>query len=80
MSDSTNQESEPEAVDESAEEEDSEKKAKRQVSRTAMAIGLAAHVWSYHDYIWHPVHPDPQAQAAMEQRVRDLLIPAVEAT
>ena len=29
---------------------------------------------------WYPVSPDPQAQAAMEQRVRDVLIPAVEAT
>jgi hypothetical protein len=44
----------------------------------AMAIGLADHVWSYHDYIWHPVHPDPKGKAAMEQRVQELLKPALE--
>ncbi len=41
MSESTNQETEPEAVDGLVEGDDSEKKAKRQVSRTAMAIGSA---------------------------------------
>lgn len=44
----------------------------------AMAIGLADHVWSYRDYIWHPVHPDPQGRARRQQRVAELLTPALE--
>jgi IS1 family transposase len=46
----------------------------------AMAIGLADHVWSYRDYIWRPIHPDPLARAAIQRRVADLLIPALEVT
>lgn len=46
----------------------------------AMAIGLTDHLWSYHDYIWHPIHPDPVARAAIDRQVADLLIPAVEVT
>ncbi|HEX9870341.1 MAG TPA: hypothetical protein VGC99_17445 [Candidatus Tectomicrobia bacterium] len=45
----------------------------------AMAIGRAQHVWSYRDYRWYPVHPDPLGQQLMQQRVKDLLIPALEA-
>jgi IS1 family transposase len=45
----------------------------------AMVIGLAAHVWSYRDYIWYPVHPDPLGRQLMQQRVKELLIPALQA-
>ena len=45
----------------------------------AMAIGVAGHVWSYEDYLWHPVHPDPLDRQLMQQRVKDLLVPALEA-
>jgi hypothetical protein len=45
----------------------------------AMAIGLAGHVWGYRDYIWHPVHPDPLGHQLMQQRVKELLTPALEA-
>ena len=45
----------------------------------AMAIGLAQHVWSDRDSIWHPVHPDPLGRQLMEQRVKELLTPALEA-
>jgi hypothetical protein len=49
-------------------------------SRTpAMAIGLAAQVWSSRDYLWYPVHPDPVGRQLREQRVKDLLMPALEA-
>jgi hypothetical protein len=46
----------------------------------AMAQGVAAHVWSYRDYIWYPVHPDPVGRQLMQQRVKELLTPALEAT
>jgi hypothetical protein len=45
----------------------------------AMATGLAQHVWSYRDYIWYPVHPDPLDCQLMQQRVKELLVPALEA-
>jgi hypothetical protein len=45
----------------------------------AMAIGLTRQVWSYRDYIWYPVHPDPLGRPLMQQRVKELLIPALEA-
>jgi hypothetical protein len=44
----------------------------------AMAIGVAERVWSYRDYIWHPVHPDPLGGQLMQQRVKELLTPALE--
>lgn len=44
----------------------------------AMAIGVAEWVWSYRDYIWHPVHPDPLSRQLMEQRVKELLVSALE--
>jgi hypothetical protein len=48
-------------------------------SRTpAMAIGLAARVWSSRDDLWHPVHPDPVSRHLMGQRVKELLTPALE--
>jgi hypothetical protein len=46
----------------------------------AMAIGVADHLWSYSDYIWRPIHPDPLARAAIQRQVADLLIPASEVT
>lgn len=45
----------------------------------AMAIGLAKHVWSYRDYLWYPVHPDPLSRQLMQQRVKELLTPALKA-
>jgi hypothetical protein len=44
----------------------------------AMVIGLAEHMWSDRDYIWYPVHPDPLSRQLMEQRVKELLTPALE--
>lgn len=44
----------------------------------AMAIGLAEHVWSYRDYMWYPIHPDPLGHQLMQQRVKELLTPALE--
>jgi hypothetical protein len=45
----------------------------------AMAQGVAEHVWSYRDYLWYPVHPDPVGRQLMQQRVKELLTPALEA-
>jgi hypothetical protein len=45
----------------------------------AMALGVAGHEWSYQDYIWYPVHPDPLGRQLMQQRVKELLVPALEA-
>ena len=42
----------------------------------AMAIGLADRVWSYQDYIWLPVHPDPVLLQTMEEQVQQLMQPA----
>jgi IS1 family transposase len=44
----------------------------------AMAIGLTDHVWSYRDYIWLPVHPDPILIQQMEARITHLLTPALQ--
>jgi hypothetical protein len=44
----------------------------------AMAIGLAEQVWSDRDYLWYPVHPDPLGRQLMQQRVKELLVPALE--
>jgi len=43
----------------------------------AMAIGLTDHVWSYQEYIWLPVHPDPILKKKMDERVEQLLTPAL---
>jgi len=43
----------------------------------AMAIGLTDHVWSYREYIWLPVHPDPILKKKMDERVEQLLTPAL---
>jgi hypothetical protein len=45
----------------------------------AMVIGLAAPVWRDRDSIWYPVHPDPLGRQLMQQRVKELLIPALQA-
>jgi hypothetical protein len=48
------------------------------VKRTpAMAIGLAYHVWSYREYVWLPVHHDPLLQKEMDERIQQLLTPAL---
>jgi hypothetical protein len=44
----------------------------------AMAIGLTDHVWSYREYIWLPVHPDPDLRQQMEERLARLLTPALQ--
>ena len=47
-------------------------------SRTpAMAIGLADHVWSYREYLWLPVHADPVLTTQMDERMTQLLTPAL---
>jgi IS1 family transposase/transposase-like protein len=43
----------------------------------AMAIGLTDHVWSYHEYIWLPVHSDPVLTQQMDERIARLLTPAL---
>ena len=49
-------------------------------SRTpAMAIGLTDHVWSYREYLWLPVHAAPVLHQQLEDRVRHLLTPALQA-
>ena len=45
----------------------------------AMAIGLTDHVWSYREYSWLPVHPDPGLRQQMETRLTHLLTPALQA-
>ena len=44
----------------------------------AMAIGLTDHIWSYREYIWVPVHPDPVLTKQMDERMSRLLIPALQ--
>jgi IS1 family transposase len=43
----------------------------------AMAIGLTDHVWSYREYIWLPVHTDPALTKQMDERMAQLLTPAL---
>jgi len=48
-------------------------------SRTpAMAIGLTDHGWSYREYIWLPVHADFALHQQLEDRIRQLLTPALQ--
>lgn len=48
-------------------------------SRTpAMALGLTDHVWSYGEYIWLPVHTDPDLSKQMDERMARLLTPALQ--
>ena len=44
----------------------------------AMAIGLTNHVWSYREYIWLPVHTDPALTRQLDDRIRQLLTPALQ--
>lgn len=46
----------------------------------AMAIGLAHHVWTYREYIWMPIHPDPVLRKKMDEEIEHLLQPALEDT
>lgn len=43
----------------------------------AMAIGLTDHIWTYREYIWLPVHPDPILKKKMDERIEQLLTPAL---
>ena len=44
----------------------------------AMAIGLTDHVWSYREYIWLPVHTDPVVTKQLDERIAQLLTPALQ--
>jgi hypothetical protein len=44
----------------------------------AMAIGLTDHVWSYREYVWLPVHPDPVRTKQMDEQIARLLTPALQ--
>jgi hypothetical protein len=50
----------------------------RTLRTPAMAIGLTAHVWSYREYIWLPVHADPALPRQLDDRIRHLLTPALQ--
>src|SRR5689334_5912451 len=49
----------------------------RTLRTPAMAIGLTDHVWSYREYIWLPVHTDPVLTTQMDERIAQLLTPAL---
>jgi IS1 family transposase len=49
----------------------------RQPCTPAMALGLADHVWTYREYIWLPVHVDLIGKQRMEERLIQLLTPAL---
>ena len=44
----------------------------------AMAIGLTDYVWSYREYVWLPVHTDPALTRQLDDRIRQLLTPALQ--
>ena len=44
----------------------------------AMAIGLTDHMWSYGEYLWLPVHTDPVLTKQMNERIAQLLTPALQ--
>jgi IS1 family transposase/transposase-like protein len=44
----------------------------------AMARGLTDHVWSYREYVWLPVHPDPVRTKQMDEQIARLLTPALQ--
>jgi len=46
----------------------------------AMAIGLTDHVWNDRESIWLPVHPDETLKKQMDERLQQLLTPALEDT
>jgi transposase-like protein len=49
----------------------------RMARTPAMAIGLTDHLWSYREYIWLPVHADPVLTQQMDERMTQLLTPAL---
>lgn len=49
----------------------------RTLRTPAMAIGLTDHVWSYREYIRLPVHTDPVLITQMDERIAQLLTPAL---
>jgi IS1 family transposase len=49
----------------------------RQSCTPAMALGLADHVWTYREYLWLPVHEDLTGKQLMEERLTQLLTPAL---
>ena len=50
----------------------------RTAQTPAMALGLTDHVWSYREYIWLPVHTDPTLTKQIDDRIVDLLTPALQ--
>ena len=50
----------------------------RTLRTPAMAIGLTDHVWSDREYIWLPVHTDPALTKQMDERIAQLLTPALQ--
>lgn len=46
----------------------------------AMALGLTDHLWSSREYLWLPVHPDPILKKQMDERIEQLLTPALPDT
>lgn len=44
----------------------------------ARAIGLTDHIWSYREYVWLPVHTDPVLTKQMDERIAQLLTPALQ--
>ena len=44
----------------------------------ARAIGLTDHVWSSREYIWLPVHTDPIVTKQLDERIAQLLTPALQ--
>lgn len=51
----------------------------RTAQTPAMALGLTDHVWSDREYLWLPVHTDPTLTQQMDDRIVDLLTPALQA-
>ena len=43
-----------------------------------MAIGLTDHGWSYRESIWVPVHTDPMLTKQRDERMAQLLTPALQ--
>src|SRR5262249_52551424 len=50
----------------------------RTLRTPAMARGLTDHVWSYREYMWLPVHTDPALTKQMDERMAQLLTPALQ--
>ena len=44
----------------------------------AMAIGLTDHIWSYQEYSWLPVHTDLVLTKQMDERIAQLVTPALQ--